>query len=374
MAGAASDTVTDHPLDKANFALVQGLRGLAAFWVVLFHAAEGKHIEQLRAIVPRPIFATVFDAGHYGVAVFFALSGFVIAHSLRAADVTPAYAGRFALRRSIRLDPPYWAAIGLVLATQVGESMVRATPLPSFSGGQIAAHLFYLQDILGYPTINAVFWTLCYEIQFYLFFVLSLMVSRAVQNRLGFAGTGAALRITLFAVALAGAMGAFSSVHSGVFLHLWYAFFAGVLAYWAARGSRFALWGLLAILGVLLFRSGSVPIGIGLGSTLTAILLYLASKTRWLIEGLRVRPFQWLGAISYSLYLTHNPLTGAGFYLASKFGGGVATQTVQLFLVLTLCLIGAYCFWWLMERPSHNLAKRLSLKSKTESGKASYAL
>jgi peptidoglycan/LPS O-acetylase OafA/YrhL len=44
------------------------------------------------------------------VDVFFVVSGFVIAHSLFGATITPKYAERFILRRSLRLDPPYRAA------------------------------------------------------------------------------------------------------------------------------------------------------------------------------------------------------------------------------------------------------------------------
>lgn len=50
--------------------------------------------------------ASVLDHGNLGVAVFFVLSGFVIAHSLHGVRVTPSVVGRLMLRRSLRLDPP----------------------------------------------------------------------------------------------------------------------------------------------------------------------------------------------------------------------------------------------------------------------------
>jgi hypothetical protein len=49
---------------------------------------------------------------------------------------------------------------------------------PTRTWQQIAAHLLYLQDIFGYPEINDVFWTLCLELQFYLIYVLMLVVAR----------------------------------------------------------------------------------------------------------------------------------------------------------------------------------------------------
>lgn len=53
-----------------------GLRGFAAFWVVLFHLSEGKHLENIKPLIPQSIYAAVFDAGHLGVGIFFVLSGF----------------------------------------------------------------------------------------------------------------------------------------------------------------------------------------------------------------------------------------------------------------------------------------------------------
>ena len=50
--------------------------------------------------------------------------------------------------------------------------------LPSFPAGQITAHMFYLQEMMGYPEINIVFWTLCQKVQFYLVYVLLLALSR----------------------------------------------------------------------------------------------------------------------------------------------------------------------------------------------------
>ncbi|KAB1123843.1 acyltransferase family protein [Neorhizobium galegae] len=54
--------------------------------------------------------------GGLGVAVFFVLSGFVIAHSLYDKPMSLPEFGRFTLRRSLRLDPAYWASIAVTIA------------------------------------------------------------------------------------------------------------------------------------------------------------------------------------------------------------------------------------------------------------------
>jgi peptidoglycan/LPS O-acetylase OafA/YrhL len=336
---------------STKFTLVQALRGIAALWVVLYHAAEGKHLEAIRGAMPAWLFAGVFDAGHFGVSIFFALSGFVIAHSLRGADATPRYVGTFILRRSIRLDPPYWATMALMIAQQLVEARIKGTPPMDVSGGQIVAHVFYAQDLIGYPQISAVFWTLCFEIQFYLGFMLLLMVERMIGGR-----AGQIVRAVMFAAALAGALRLYHGLPSGLALVMWQAFFVGVAAYWAGQGVR--VWQVaLAILTVVIVAGGGTG---DMMSAATAVLLFLTFRNGRITTMLAAKPFQWLGMISYSLYLTHNLFTGSAYWALGKvMPTGLVSQTVQLMIVTAICLIGAYALWWLVERPSHDFARRI---------------
>jgi len=340
--------------EGASFTLVQALRGIAAFWVVLFHAAAGGHLDAVRAALPHWVFVGVFEAGHYGVSIFFALSGFVIAHSLRSAVVTPGYAGRFALRRSIRLDPPYWTAIALMIGQQWVEALLKGTPAPPVSLTQIGAHLIYMQEILGYPHINSVFWTLCFEVQFYLGFVLLLMLAAMLPARVRRAAP-----VFMFALAMSGALGLFRSLPSGVALSLWHAFFVGVLAYWAAGQKRGATLGLIALAAVMVMRATPESLGSAI-SAITALSLFAAARAGQLTRLLAAKWLQWLGLISYSLYLSHNMVSGSAYWLLGRMiPGGVVGQSVNLVIVAMLCLVVAHALWWLVERPSHALAKRI---------------
>jgi peptidoglycan/LPS O-acetylase OafA/YrhL len=92
------------------------MRGFAALWVVFFHLDKQGAITGLTAHLPARLSYVAFGYGSAGVAIFFALSGFVIAHSLNGKEMTPAELGRFALRRSVRLDPAYWASIMLTVS------------------------------------------------------------------------------------------------------------------------------------------------------------------------------------------------------------------------------------------------------------------
>ncbi len=339
---------------QVNFTLVQALRGIAALWVVIFHAAEGGHIEKLRLVMPKFLFAILFDAGHYGVAIFFALSGFVIAHSLRDAVVTPKFAGKFILRRSIRLDPTYWATIALIVTQQSLKGGLTSKIAPQVSGGQLLAHLFYATDVLGYRQINVVFWTLCFEIQFYLGFIVLLVLERSLNEKFG-KRFGASVRIAMFGLAAAGALHLYHGLHVGIALIMWHSFFVGIAAYWAAvRGARWLL-ALMALAGMMTIY-GSIG---DLISAATAVLLYVALQTGRITTALSSPPLQWLGMVSYSLYLTHNFVAGSAFWALRKVvhGGSVLSEAFGLIVVTGICLIAAYVMWWLVERPSHNFAK-----------------
>src|SRR5262245_12477206 len=159
----------------ARLRTIDGLRGIAALGVVLYHVDSGARLSY--GDWTPALLTWLLHQGSLGVDVFFVLSGFVIAYSVRAATYTPAFLGIFALRRFIRLDPPYWASIALEIALlelilRLGVGGVSIV-LPSVQ--QILAHIVYAQNVLGLGDIVPAFWTLCYEIQFYLFFVGSLV-------------------------------------------------------------------------------------------------------------------------------------------------------------------------------------------------------
>lgn len=148
-----------------KFRFIQALRGIAAALVVLYHAAEGGHIPALMAVLPAPA-AALFHHGWIGVPIFFALSGFVIAYSVSGQAIGWGFFGRFILRRSVRLDPPYWVSIGLVVAIGALSAWVKAEAFDLPTPGQLLSHITYTQVLLGYPPINDVYWTLTYEVQF----------------------------------------------------------------------------------------------------------------------------------------------------------------------------------------------------------------
>jgi peptidoglycan/LPS O-acetylase OafA/YrhL len=107
---------------RERFVALDGLRGLAALFVLLFHVRETTPI---RWLAPH---------GYLAVDFFFVLSGFVIAHAYRGALSRGALSpGQFIVRRFIRLWPA--AAIGTLLGVfpvLVGQVPLDVGDLPKF--------------------------------------------------------------------------------------------------------------------------------------------------------------------------------------------------------------------------------------------------
>src|SRR5438270_13545893 len=103
---------------------LDALRGVAALEVAWFHFYWMTPLRNpLTMTVPAPI-RMLWQHGALGVQVFFVLSGLVTALSISDQRISASFVGRFALRRSLRLDPPSWAALALavVLLTAAGRT------------------------------------------------------------------------------------------------------------------------------------------------------------------------------------------------------------------------------------------------------------
>jgi peptidoglycan/LPS O-acetylase OafA/YrhL len=301
--------------------------------------------------------------GGRGVQLFFVISGFVIAYSLRDATRQSFSLKTFILRRAIRLDPPYWVAIFAAWASTVIQAFIthRATPIPSL--GYVLAHMFYLQGILDYGQINVVFWTLCVEFQLYIVFAVLLVVSEwlAPPGRLG--AVRAALVIAGFLGSLALARTVPAADWPGVwFIRFWYMFLAGVLLCWHMLGRvSLAQLGFCAACMIVSFVWS--PDSFKLSALLAAGVIYLALRRGTLSTWLAGRGWQFFGRLSYGIYLMHVPI--ALFALGIRTRLSVTSPILPFVLLgcLYLAVIaGAYLLHVTVEAPCLRLAARLKTR------------
>lgn len=363
-----SSTTSAHP--KVHFYFVDALRGIAALWVVLFHAVLEDHLAHLTGVLPNWFVDIVFNWGGLGVAIFFVLSGFVIAHSIRNAKIDLTYFGHFSLRRFARLTPPYYVSIIVVLGFAFLASYAKGEPSEVFSQPlsfqRLLAHLFYVQDILHEQHINDAYWTLCLEVQFYLAFCALLMLSQWLRDRWNLRYSRAILFVPAAILAALFPMGVFSdNGRPVIFLPLWYGFLLGVFAYWSWRDKLNRVF-FYAYSGLLLTTVTGKLSMFALACVITAILLLEAGRAN-LMHLLKWRWLQFLGKISYSLYLTHTPILGAVFFLGYKlFDHSVSIEFICLVLGISACIGFSAIMWQLVEKPSIALSQKIKLVKKTE--------
>jgi peptidoglycan/LPS O-acetylase OafA/YrhL len=254
------ELVRDAPVAPAavglgnRLAVADGLRGVAAMWVVLFHASEGGHLELLKARLPDWFVFWVFGHGELGVPIFFVLSGFVMALTVHQAPIDVGQGFKFIARRLIRLTPPMYFSFAVVIGLAAVKAMTMHTGVDLPRWQTLLAHATYTHGLVDAPILNPIYWTLGVEVQFYAAFALLVVLADAAGRAAGFRQ----LRLGVFvAAAVCSLAWPFNLLGTalwvGGFLPFWYAFIAGLFAYWANREIRHAravLWLFLACLGM----------------------------------------------------------------------------------------------------------------------------
>ncbi|WP_189419860.1 acyltransferase family protein [Cellvibrio zantedeschiae] len=350
------------PKESMRLRSIDGLRGIAAMGVVLYHLS-GNLKEDLQQLLPA-FLNTIMSYGYLGVPVFFVISGLVISLSIGDSLVTKHYAAKFIVRRSIRLDPTYWAAIFFGIALLIFKNKISAVQEPLPSVGNILAHMFYLQDLLTVrPLISVVFWTLCLEIQFYLFYLFSLWISQKVTKKLNISNFHLLIIIGLGVFSILVDRSFYSLSVNGLFISNWHYFLIGVLVARVFRRKAYStqvffIWILFECITSLYF--GEKPYqtaGIIIG-----IFLYALWWRSLLDRVFTSATLQYLGTISYTLYLVHPDIGWKVISTARMFFHGHLPKIYVipvLLAAIVVSIIVAHIFHLLFEKPSLRLAEKL---------------
>jgi len=351
-----------------RFKFIDSLRGLAASAVLFYHlwnrffpgATSQAHVISMPHGAGPAIAMYLFGFGYFGVNLFFVVSGLCIhlpqATKFHSAGSDKLSVGKFANRRFWRLYPAYfaslvWTSLALVLLPLAAHlvhrtsfNILRTADISSFLSNAFFLQQFNTKSLL----FNGVYWTLLYEVQFYLFYPGLLWICR----KWGF---------TVPLLVLLGVELALIARPVPVpifFLGRYYEWFVGM--YLAERiASRRALRIPTVAFPVLLglsvasvFYSFSWPYRDVLASTAFAILLAkcLEKETSW--AWLSHPRLVFIGVFSYSLYLIHVPMVDIfwnGIRLVRGFVPSVPLWTADLSIPASFLL--AYVFFLWFEKP-----------------------
>lgn len=262
---------------------IQVLRGVAALLVYFFHLAV-----TLDRYSPSDLTPTWSKLGQFGVDLFFVISGFVMAYSVRAMS-GHRDAALFLVRRWWRIAP----LLHILATAHILYSWIWGT---TFNAARIANCFTILPfmdspDRYQYALVPA--WTLGFEMAFY------ILIAGVLALRLP--ALWAAVPVVVVSL-------------FGPTLMMEFAF--GLFAYWL--WSRGTLPGpLLMLAGAALLLLFPLPGDRFVWWGIPALMIFLAVLS-W--QPKKARAGKWLGTISYSLYLSHTMSFDALAPLLAPFG------------------------------------------------------
>jgi len=368
----------DSGRERIRVHFCDGIRGLAALYVVLYHSVN----------IPRE-FPTLghrigrwfgwMDHGYAAVSIFIVLSGFCL--MLPVIRTNPIQIqgglGKYLYRRARRILPPYYAALILCLLLLAGLRVISSRGSAGgaegnvFTPGIVISHAFLVHNLMdGWSgRINSPMWSVATEWHIYFLFPLVLL---PVWRRLG----------ATFTIAAGLAVGYiphffFPKPYSLDSARFWYAglFAMGMASAYVSfstkpnvRAARDKMqWGaaflILAAASVILAISAQgqyekffwvlEPL---IGSAAGAFLVWCAmasssGEAPLVLRALESRACVSLGLFSYSLYLTHQPIHIAMLRVSEKLHLSAAAKLGFMAIVyIPLAIAAAYVFHLAFEK------------------------
>lgn len=302
---------------------VQGLRAIAVLAVVLYHFWPGR-----------------LTGGYIGVDIFFVISGFLItAHLMRELTATGTVRlGQFWARRARRLLPASLLVLLFCAVVVMSPYLMPTSALPN-EVREILASTFYVEnwylalnsaDYLnhsGSPTTVQHYWSLSLEEQFYVMWPLIMLLAAWIgvrffrgARRRAIIGALGIVTVVSFVFCVVFTITNPAPAYFVTFGRMWQFGVGALIALVPmlrvrnAIGSFVLGWGgILLLLYVAFTFDGQTPFPGYMAAlpTLGAAAVIAASNTERLwypTRILAIRPAQFVGDISYSLYLWHWPL------------------------------------------------------------------
>ncbi len=368
-----------------HFLALDGLRGIAALLVLLCHCVEvwapiGQmsppvvwHREKFwNWLFYSPLH--LFWDGEDAVVLFFVLSGFVL--SLSFLDRKELSYPDYLVRRFFRLYPALVAAILCACAVILLVAPARHDELSPWLPGQallpltmetVIRHLLLLGDLQS-QWLDVPIWSLVHEVRISIIFPFLMWI--LLRSQTGFIVLSAATFAGAIWVSHRVALGPVTYVVMRSFHYVIFFAWGAWLAHHRARliprlaalpvGARV----LLVAAALLLFSARwSVPAGetaadvfAGLGG---GLLILAALGFNRLGRRLETAPIQWLGRVSYSLYLLHIPVMALCIYALR----GRVALIVPILLTIPAALAAADVMSRLVERPAMVLGRRLTRRA-----------
>lgn len=318
------------------------LRAVAALSVCLFHFSGGA-LPKLTNIYMKPLFTN----GWLGVDIFFVISGFIIPYSLSGKGYSLKQFGSYIFKRIIRINPPAYVALGLVLMQWFFiDHFINHNR--AYTGGvsaeQLLHNIAFTVPFSQYHWIVGIFWTLAIEFQFYIFIGLFF----------GFLFESKGLWKFVVGYLAVNLLQYLPFAESQNFFHLSSLFaMGGITLLYHQNKIEKTIFGTLMVLFAII-AYWQLGFSVTLVGVLTSAAILLIRFDNKLFSG--------IGKISYSFYLIHVLVgTTCEFILIRIITPDTEIKkAVITLLCIVLVLCCAYTFYTFIEKPFIELAKKYS--------------
>lgn len=342
---------------------IDGLRAVAALWVVGFHmyAFSGGSVA--------PGLDFVLRSGSTSVSLFLVLSGLCLYLPYAGGRQDRFSTSDFFRRRMRRLLPAYYVSLALVVAVHVASAgrIGLRDHSPQEYAAQVLSHATFTHTLFPetFYGLNGAYWSLGLEWELYL--TLPLLILAAVRFGLP------RVIMTVFAVTAAWRLGIFVASQTGgldpdgpwanvvlanFFLGRWSEFALGMLAAELFRTRRIRL-GRPLVLGSLVAAGLALAVPENpLNHMLYGVVFFTLVVAVLADDNVVARAFSWrplvaIGVMSYSLYLVHQPIIEAfGAVLTSQPGADPRRVFLAMIALLPVVLLAAFGLFAAVERRS----------------------
>jgi peptidoglycan/LPS O-acetylase OafA/YrhL len=293
--------------------LIDLLRVLAASWVALCHF-------NVHELYIDNWYRLLCSKGVLGVPMFFVISGYCISiasnHSKSARD--------FIVRRFFRIMPVYWFSLIITLVCILLVKLIYGVNgvqvMPKTFTNVMAIITLTTSPLSNLKNINWVYWTLTYEVFFYLLIFVKLLLPNKIQLPW-------LITLTVLSILL-------PFQKSGIlfFINQWSAFCVGLALYNILhKKEHLAANLLLLVLCIVGLFNTDQPNDYIITCIITTVVIFLNH-----LKPIRQNLLSKYGDVSYAIYLTHVPV---GIYLFNYIKSLEYLQKSIFFNILTDMLL-----------------------------------
>ncbi len=345
-----------------RFELLDMCKGIAACIIVVHHLFEYSPSSDLADQFSPYLLNGIYYYGLFVVHLFLVFGGFSLAMAMPDQPISIRKAFSTLGARYARLAAPYLVMLLLLVTVSFSRLSRGMNPplIESFSWWQLLAHLFFLQDILGFGNLSAGTWYLCIDLQYAALFlfiqVLMQSIGRIVKQ--DFSGA-VAMSFVLFPLGLVSTWSWSRVLENDIYVFYFLgSLVLGTLVGWTLQGR--ISWFVFPVYAIAMATSlatefrGRVLIALG-----SSLIIYMGLRF-W--PRLKVPPpLRWLGKVSYSLFLIHYLVNGLVLHGLNPWIDSSPFRAFASMVVAFLAsLLAASALYNWVEAPCHRWVKSLA--------------